>query len=381
MTRIATLSEIGIVKTGKTPSKNNPEFWGDKVGFITPSDFTSSKYVYASRRISQAGVNALRNVIVPRRSVLVTYIGSDMGKVARVEEESVITNQQINTLIVNTSIADADFIYYLLKAKYKLLRNLGVDSGSTMPIINKTTFEKIKIELPNLETQKKIANILGSLDEKIELNRRMNETLEQLGQTLFRHYFVDNLEARSWDKKPLDEIANFLNGLAMQKYPKINKQPTLPVIKIREMSSGITDSTDIASANISKEYIIHDDDLLFSWSGTLMVRFRSGGDGALNQHLFKVISDKYPEWLYCYWTKYHLDQFISIAKSKATTMGHIQRKHLKQAEVIMPPNIKEMTLELAPIIDQIKTNLFEINSLVNIRDALLPKLISGEIEI
>ena len=112
-----------------------------------------------------------------------------------------------------------------------------------------------------------------------------------------------------------------------------------------------------------------------------MVRFWSGGDGALNQHLFKVASDKYPEWLYYYWTKYHLDQFILIAKSKATTMGHIQRKHLKQAEVIMPPNIKEMTLELAPIIDQIKTNLFEINSLVNIRDSLLPKLISGEIEV
>ena len=276
MTRIAMLSEIGIVKTGKTPSKNNPEFWGDKAGFITPSDFTDSKYVYASRRISQAGVNALRNVIVPRRSVLVTCIGSDMGKVARVEEESVITNQQINTLIVNTSIADADFIYYSLKAKYELLRNLGVGSGSTMPIINKTTFEKIKIELPNLETQKKIANILGSLDEKIELNRRMNETLEQLGQTLFRHYFVDNPEAKSWDKKPLDEIANFLNGLAMQKYPKINGQPTLPVIKIREMSSGITNSTDIASANIPEEYIVHNGDLLFSWSGTLMVKFWSG---------------------------------------------------------------------------------------------------------
>lgn len=272
---------------------------------------------------------------------------------------------------------DEKFIYYTLKS----LDFSSFNVGAAVPTLNRNHLSALKVRIPDVDKQKKIANILGSLDEKIELNRRMNKTLEQLGQALFRHYFVDNPEAKSWDKKPLDEIANFLNGLAMQKYPKINGQPTLPVIKIREMSSGITDSTDIASANIPEEYIVHDGDLLFSWSGTLMVRFWSGGDGALNQHLFKVTSDKYPEWLYYYWTKYHLDQFISIAKSKATTMGHIQRKHLKQAEVIMPPNIEEMTSEFTPIIDQIKTNLFETNSLVNIRDALLPKLISGEIEI
>ena len=272
---------------------------------------------------------------------------------------------------------DEKFIYYTLKS----LDFSSFNVGAAVPTLNRNHLSALKVRIPDVDKQKKIANILGSLDEKIELNRRMNETLEQLGQALFRHYFVDNPEAKSWDKKPLDEIANFLNGLAMQKYPKINGQPTLPVIKIREMSSGITDSTDIASANIPEEYIVHDGDLLFSWSGTLMVKFWSGGDGALNQHLFKVTSDKYPEWLYYYWAKYHLDHFISIAKSKATTMGHIQRKHLKQAEVIVPPNIEEMTSEFTPIIDQIKTNLFETNSLVNIRDSLLPKLISGEIEV
>ena len=283
------------------------------------------------------------------------------------------------TYYVRLKNPDDDLRYW-----YYVLKTLGLNklnSHSAIPGLNRDVAYIKQVPLRSTLEQEKIANILGSLDEKIELNRRMNETLEQLGQALFRHYFVDNPEARSWDKKPLDEIANFLNGLAMQKYPKINGQCTLPVIKIREMSSGITDSTDIASANIPEEYIVHDGDLLFSWSGTLMVKFWSGGDGALNQHLFKVTSDKYPEWLYYYWTKYYLDQFISIAKSKATTMGHIQRKHLKQAEVIIPPNIEEMTSEFTSIIDQIKTNLFEINSLVNIRDTLLPKLISGEIEV
>lgn len=283
-------------------------------------------------------------------------------------------------------VTDMDMVYprylfYYLKSPIVREYMMAHSNGSTVMHLSVKAVPNMEINLPPLDQQKKIANILGSLDEKIEFNRRMNETLEQLGQALFRYYYVDNPEAKSWDKKPLDEIANFLNGLAMQKYPKINGQLTLPVIKIREMSSGITNSTDIASANIPEEYIVHNGDLLFSWSGTLMVKFWNGGDGALNQHLFKVTSDKYPEWLYYYWIKYYLGQFISIAKSKATTMGHIQRKHLKQAEVIIPPNIEEMTSKFTPIIDQIKTNLFEINSLVNIRSSLLPKLISGEIEV
>lgn len=312
--------------------------------------------------------------------VLVSNIRPYFKKIWFADRSGGASNDVLVFRKLNDNICEKYLHYILADDRFFAFSTVSA-SGSKMPRGDKTQIMNYPVNLPPLDQQKKIANILGSLDEKIELNRRMNETLEQLSQTLFCHYFVDNPEARSWDKKPLDEIANFLNGLAMQKYPKINGQPTLPVIKIREMSSGITDSTDIASANIPEEYIIHDGDLLFSWSGTLMVRFWSGGDGALNQHLFKVTSDKYPEWLYYYWTKYHLDQFMSIAKSKATTMGHIQRKHLKQAEVIMPPNIKEMTLEFAPIIDQIKTNLFEINSLVNIRDALLPKLISGEVEI
>lgn len=279
-------------------------------------------------------------------------------------------------------LTDPAYIYYLsISPAFRDYAIKSMVGTSGRQRVQNDVLAKMELSLPLLDQQKKIADILSSLDEKIELNRRMNETLEQLGQALFRHYFVDNPEAKSWDKKPLDEIANFLNGLAMQKYPKINGQLTLPVIKIREMSSGITNSTDIASAHIPEEYIVHNGDLLFSWSGTLMVKFWSGGDGALNQHLFKVTSDKYPEWLYYYWTKYYLDQFISIAKSKATTMGHIQRKHLKQAEVIIPPNIEEMTSEFTSIIDQIKTNLFETNSLVNIRDLLLSRLVSGKIEV
>ena len=169
----------------------------------------------------------------------------------------------------------------------------------------------------------------------------------------------------------------------MQKYPKVDGEPTLPVIKIREMSSGITANTDIASANIPERYIVHNGDLLFSWSGTLLVKFWSEGEGALNQHLFKVTSDTYPEWLYYYWTKYHLDDFIRTAKAKATTMGHIQRKHLKQAKVIVPDDemMRKIGEQVQPLIDASKENAKQIQTLTTLRDTLLPRLISGKVKV
>jgi len=376
--RAVVLSDIIELIGGGTPKTSKPEFWNGDIPWLSVADFGGDgRWVdKVEKTITNLGLENSSTKLLKSGDIVISARGT-VGELAQLKRPMAF-NQSCYGIRARTGV-DQDFLYYLLKKSVNDLRRQS--HGGVFNTITRSTFDVISVSIPSIVTQKKIADILSSLDEKIELNRRMNETLEQLGQALFRHYFVDNPEAKSWDKKPLDEIANFLNGLAMQKYPKINGQRTLPVIKIREMSSGITDSTDIASANIPEEYIVHDGDLLFSWSGTLLVKFWSGGDGALNQHLFKVTSDKYPEWLYYYWTKYHLDQFILIAKSKATTMGHIQRKHLKQAEVIVPPNIEEMTSEFTPIIDQIKTNLFETNSLVNIRDSLLLKLISGEIKI
>ena len=376
-----TVSLSGIctkIASGGTPLTKRGDYYGGDIPWLRTQEINFCNIYSTEKTITELGLKHSSAKIIPKDSVIIAMYGATAGKSA-INKIPLATNQACCNLIIDNNKADYRFVYYYLVNSYKKLLSAAV--GAAQQNLGSKQISAMTINLPLLNQQKKIANILGSLDEKIELNRRMNKTLEQLGQALFCHYFVDNPAAKSWGKKPLDEIANFLNGLAMQKYPKINGQRTLPVIKIREMSSGITDSTDIASANIPEEYIVHDGDLLFSWSGTLMVKFWSGGDGALNQHLFKVTSDKYPEWLYYYWTKYYLGQFISIAKSKATTMGHIQRKHLKQAEVIIPPNIEEMTSKFTSIIDQIKTNLFEINSLVNIRSSLLPKLISGEIEV
>ena len=157
----------------------------------------------------------------------------------------------------------------------------------------------------------------------------------------------------------------------------------MPVIKIRELRDGFTDSTDRASLDVPEQYIIEDGDVLFSWSGSLVLELWTGGTGVLNQHLFKVSSRDYPRWFYHLWIAEHLERFQGIAADKATTMGHIKREHLRQAKALVPSAdlLEAMTGVMFPLLDQQITNDLESRTLAGIRDALLPKLLSGEIRV
>jgi len=299
------------------------------------------------------------------------------------------------------SKGDLRFWYYLLNTI-----NLNkMNSHSAVPGLNRDVVYALTARVPEAAEQKSIAKVLSDLDAKIELNQQMNKTLESIGQALFKRWFVDfefpdengspykssggemvdselGKIPKGWEVKPIDEIATFLNGLALQKYPAKNDN-YLPVIKIRELKQGITDCCDKASRDIPKEYLIQDGDLLFSWSGSLEVVFWMFGEGALNQHLFKVTSEKYPKWFYYYWIKHYLPQYRHIAKGKATTMGHIQRKHLTESLVSVPPSgcLGEMTVVLFPLIEKIINLGIETQGLSQIRDSLLPRLMSGRIRV
>ena len=142
-------------------------------------------------------------------------------------------------------------------------------------------------------------------------------------------------------------------------------------------------NADKASAQVPSAYIVENGDVLFSWSGSLEVDIWCGGRGALNQHLFKVTSDTYPKWFYFFWTRHHLNTFRDIAANKATTMGHIQRKHLTEAKVVCPPTkvIGEMTRVMAPLLDRMISARLESARLAALRDTLLPELLSGVLKV
>jgi type I restriction enzyme S subunit len=170
----------------------------------------------------------------------------------------------------------------------------------------------------------------------------------------------------------------------MQKYRPKEIDSGLPVLKIKELRQGFCDSSsDLCSQNIPSKYIISDGDVIFSWSGSLLVDFWCGGNCGINQHLFKVTSSKYDKWFYYLWTCYHLSEFIAVAADKATTMGHIKRESLSDAEIFIPDETtyNKIGSILTPIYEQIILNRVEINKLALLRDILLPFLISGKLAV
>ena len=302
-----------------------------------------------------------------------------------------------------------DFIYYLsISPEFRNIAIKSMTGSSGRQRVQKDVLENVEIKLPPLEEQEKIANILSCLDDKIELNNEMNKTLEEMAQSIFKRWFVDfelpnedgkpykssggemvdseiGMIPKGWEVKSLDEIANFLNGLAMQKFrPLDTDEEFLQVVKIKELKQGSTSSdSDRCSINIDEKYIINDGDVIFAWSGSLDVRIWCGGKAGLNQHLFKVTSDDYPKWFYYLWVKNYLEQFIRIAADRATTMGHIKRSNLTEAKVLIPDDstLKVMGYTLENLVCKFIENNIESKSLIDLRDSLLPKLMSGEISV
>jgi len=324
--------------------------------------------------------------------------------------EYVVSQSQMK-ITLDPNKADAGFIYYLFKSEHQLryILNSAIQTG--VPHTNLGILRKTPVTVPSLKAQKSIAGVLCALDDRITLLRETNATLEAIAQALFKSWFIDfdpvrakaeglepeGLEAataalfpdsfeeselglvpRGWMVRSLDSIANYLNGLAMQKFPPTD-DGWLPVIKIAQLRKGNTVGADRAGRNIKTEYIIQNGDVLFSWSGSLEVVIWCGGEGALNQHLFKVTSKDFPKWFYYLWTRQHLTDFQQTAASKATTMGHIQRKHLTEAKVVVPPAemLRSAGVLIEPLLERWLVNAEKAQTLTQLRDTLLPRLISG----
>ena len=265
------------------------------------------------------------------------------------------------------------FLFYWFKSPQGKEKLDSIAIGSTQQALTIQGMKNLIFLLPPLTIQQKIAEILSSFDDKIDLLHRQNKTLESLALTLFRHYFIDNPKRNEWEEKPLSEVAYFLNGLACQKLPPRNDKDRLPVLKIKELKEGISQASDWATSEIDSQYIVENGDVIFAWSASLMVKMWNGSRCVLNQHLFKVTSQVYPKWFYYFWCKYHLQDFIAIANAHATTMGHIKRQDLDLAMCVIPDTQSLQTIdkEIAPLLQKININSKQIQNLQAMRDMLL----------
>ena len=320
-------------------------------------------------------------------------------------------------LRIHYNRADPAYVYWFLQYLYSIgeMEKHQVQHTGVARFQFTDFAANIEVPLPPLPEQRAIAHILGTLDDKIELNRRMNQTLEEMARALFKSWFVDfgpvrakmagrdpglpkhladlfpdrlvdselGLIPEGWKVRPLDEIAVFQNGLALQKYrPQVNEE-RLPVVKIAQLRSRKTDSGEWATSNIRPEFIIDDGDVVFSWSGSLMVTVWCSGRAALNQHLFKVTSTRFPKWFFLHNVRFHLADFQTIAAGKATTMGHIKRHHLRDAMCTVPDRrlLAEADGPLSTILARSLSANIQSRTLASLRDTLLPELISGELRV
>lgn len=277
------------------------------------------------------------------------------------------------------------YLFAVLRSREIQQQIYNTNVGDVIPHFKKQFMDQLLIPVPDRKIQEKIGNLYYQLSYKVELNKKINENLEQQAQAIFAQEFLNRSSVPDdWKEGSLLDIADYLNGLAMQKFRPSDDEIGLPVLKIKELRQGSCDSSsDLCSASIKPIYIIHDGDVIFSWSGSLLVDFWCGGTCGLNQHLFKVTSQKYDKWFYYAWTKHHLDRFIAVAADKATTMGHIKREDLAKAEVLIPNNADYSRIGslLQPIYNLIIANRIENKKLAEIRGSLLPKLMSGEVNI
>ncbi|MBE6262282.1 MAG: hypothetical protein E7107_16015 [Prevotella sp.] len=376
------ISDLGRIVTGKTPRTSNAENYGGKIPFLTPSDDLSGKFAPKTvKTITELGLSEVRNCLLPSKSVCVSCIGSDLGKVV-ITNEPTVSNQQFNS-IIPTEENDTDFIYYLMTIVGKELNFLSKTS-TAVPIINKSTFADYEIEIPSLENQRRIAKVLSSLDDKIEVNRRINDNLEQRGQALFEEY-VMNLN------KPRTQL--------LSDYALINPARTIAkgrAARCIEMSSLPTKGT-FPSDWTFKEY---NGGMKFRNGDTIMARitpclengktayinFLDENEVAFGSTEYIVLSahEGFCSELLYFLARY--DDFVSYAVSHMNGSSGRQRVSGNDIANYVMPEISNETMDVVSeklhgIMEVIKNNSLESRRLAEIRDALLPRLMSGDFKL
>jgi type I restriction enzyme S subunit len=367
-----TLSEIADIITGATPSSIFENSWGNHLDFITPSDQRDDqREVIAERQLSVEGAKRLSKRIVPARSTNLTCIGSTIGKVS-MTMKTCVTNQQINSMVARDGLSDSDYVYYMIRNWSQSLKQAA--AGSATPIVSKSLLAKCQFSIPALPEQRAIAEVLNALDDKIAANAKLVNISDTLARVTFDRMLDDS------ESVPLTEVAQFINGKAFTNGATGTGRV---VIRIAELNSGIGDSTVYNDIDVADKHLARPGDLLFAWSGSLTLHRWFRPEAIVNQHIFKVMSSTgYPVWCPYGLIVRKLDEFKAIAAGKATTMGHIQRRHLEEpVDVPVRSVIEHYDCLMTMLWNRALAAEQESLVLASVRDALLPQLMSGKIRV
>lgn len=458
---IVKLSDITVkITKGTTPSKNDGGFADKGINYIKAESVSYDGRINESTFafIDESVHEKLKRSQLEENDILFSMAGAYLGKTGFVKKEHLPanTNQALALIRVNESIANPKFIHYYLQQNSIIHFVNNSISQSAQPNINLQQIGDLNIILPHHSEQTKVVGFMSCLDNKITLNRQINQTLEQMAQALFKSWFVDfdpvvdnALDAgffeqdlafsdellrrvvarravrehgdfkplpeatrqlfpaafeecaepsvglggwvpKGWENMAIYSLAEFVNGAAYKAFePNLDKRG-LPIIKIAELKAGVTDQTAFSDKSMPEKYRLTTGDILFSWSGnpdtSIDTFVWTYGDAWLNQHIFKVTPPNIigERSFVLIALKSLKPIFAEIARNKQTTgLGHVTVADLKRLQIIKPgPNVLAVWDHLvSPYVNQILALTLQAQTLAQLRDTLLPKLISGELRL
>ena len=420
------------------------EFVECGVPFVRPPNLVDGRINFENcQKINEVAFSRVRKGIGKGGDVILTH-NATIGRVAITKDTDPIfvTNPQTTVWrSLDRNFLDNNYLYFFMKStgfQEQLLSHTG--RNATFDYVSLTKQRSLDIPILPISIQKTIGKMLRVIDDKIELNRQMNETLEAMAQALFTSWFVDfdpvidnslaagnpipdelleraeqrktiekkdNVDIQNlfpnefefteemgwipqgWEVTPVYDVAEFINGSSFKSQYFSDENEGLPIIKIAEIKNGVSQQTKFTTQEMPEKYFIDDGSILFSWSGnpdtSIDTFIWTGGEGWLNQHIFNVVLHKNSDRTFVYYLLKMLKPvFTEIARDKQTTgLGHVTIKDMKRTYTIKPSALALEAFELNsnPIFERWYQNLFSSRELAKLRDTLLPKLMSGELRI
>ena len=395
------LKEIGTIITGGTPKTKNAEYYSKKdYLFIGPTDIKECKYVRKSEKyISNEAYKDYKKKFIGKNSIMIDCIGSDMGNVA-ISVNDVLTNQQINTITnIDEKNFNVEYIYYVLSTMKKYFHQIGTN-GSTMPIINKTMFEDIIIDIPDKTIQDKIATILSKLDQKIELNNQINDNLYELLKVEFKTKFYN----KNSDAKLLDFISNTIGGDWGKELPLDNYNTKVYCVRGADIpnmeygNKGNAPTRYILEKNYNNKKL-KPNNIIIEISGGSPTQ-STGRTAYITENILnmydapllctnfcRAIETKkniYAPFVYMYLTLMYEDDIFFNWENGTTGIKNLALNDLLLNIEITQPNEEELNkyyILFNSIMNKISNNSNENIKLEVLRDTLLPKLMIGEIDL
>lgn len=400
--RTRRICDLGRVVTGKTPPSARPELLGDRYPFLTPTDIDGvQRYIRPERFLSEEGYSFQPQLVLPEKAVCVVCIGATIGKACMTERPS-FTNQQLNSVVVNEAEYDPFFVYHLLTTLRDELKSKA--GGAATPIINKTAFSQIEVGVPPLPVQRRIAGILSAYDQLIENNRQRIRMLEEVARALYREWFVHfrfpGHEAATivdsplgqiphgWEVKRILDFGEVITGKTPSKANLDFYGEDVPFVKTPDMHGNtfilaVGERLSAAGAGSQANKTLPTGSICVSCIGTIGVVSITTEDCQTNQQINSVVlaNERCREFLFL--RLQDAKQALENLGSSGATMGNVNKGKFEALEVIAPPNalLDRYHQFAAPLFSEVLILSRQTANLRRTRDLLLPRLLSGEVEL